>query len=357
MSVFPLKVADKPSLHAAESLFTSKPPAVDVELARRIVLEQYGITGEPTKLHSERDTNFLVFTGENSFILKITNQEEPAGVTDFQTEALLHLERSTPNLPVPHLKRTMEGKPSAVLELSSGKSAVRLLTYLNGSPLKELQRSRFPYHQIGQVIAELDKVLEDFDHPYKKYDLVWDSSSLPKLKPLLGFVTDPALFAVCEKIVDDFEERVGPGLAELKWQVIHNDINLNNILVSPDDHSVSGVFDFGDMVYAPRVNELAVTCAYHVAEQDLFKARLAKIVSAYNEVVRLTDGELSVLYDLILARFVTTILITYWRASIFPENRTYILRNNPTAVEGLRLLSSLGNDASRQLFQSACYLE
>lgn len=353
----PLEVAGKPSLHAAESLFTAEPPAVGVELARRIVFEHYGITVEATKLHSERDTNFLVSTGAKSFILKITNQEEPAGVTDFQTEALLHLERSVPGLPVPHLKRTLEGESAAFVELSSGKSAVRLLTYLNGSPLKELRRSRFPYHQIGQVIAELDKVLEGFDHPYKKYDLVWDSSSLQKLKPLLGFVTDPALFALCEKIVDDFEQRVGPRLAELNWQVIHNDINLNNILVSPDGSRVSGVFDFGDMVYAPRVNELAVTCAYHVAEQDLFKPRLAALVSAYNEVVRLTESELSALYDLILARFVTTILITYWRASIFPENRTYILRNNPTAVEGLRLLSSLGNDALHRLFRAACHLE
>ncbi|MDQ1850618.1 phosphotransferase [Gemmobacter fulvus] len=357
MDVSPLEVAGKPSLHAAESLFTAKPPAVDVELARRIALEHYGIAGEATKLHSERDTNFLVSAGESSFILKITNQEEPAGVTDFQTEALLHMERSAPGLPVPHLKRTLDGKASTFVELSTGKSAVRLLTYLNGSPLKELQRSRFPYSQIGQVIAELGKVLEGFDHPYKKYDLVWDSSSLQNLKPLLGFVTDPALFALCEKIVADFEQRVGPRLAGLNWQVIHNDINLNNILVSPDDGSVAGIFDFGDMVYAPRVNELAVTCTYHVAEGDLFKPRLTALVSAYNEVIPLTEGELSALYDLILARFVTTILITYWRASIFPENRTYILRNNPTAVEGLRLLTSLGNDASHRLFRAACHLE
>ncbi len=40
-----------------------------------------------------------------------------------------------------------------------------------------------------------------------------------------------------------------PQLAGLRHQVIHNDLNLHNVLVDPKDGArVAGVIDFGDMV-------------------------------------------------------------------------------------------------------------
>ncbi|MEE4417602.1 phosphotransferase, partial [Klebsiella pneumoniae] len=58
--------------------------------------------------------------------------------------------------------------------------------------------------------------------------------------------------------------RTVPGVrSSLKTQIIHNDFNLHNILVDPAEPlEIAGIIDFGDMVFAPRVNDLAVALAY-----------------------------------------------------------------------------------------------
>ena len=58
-----------------------------------------------------------------------------------------------------------------------------------------------------------------------------------------------------------------PRLAALRAQVIHNDYHLYNVLVAPDDQAriVTGIIDFGDMVHAPLVGEVATAAAFHMA--------------------------------------------------------------------------------------------
>ena len=53
-----------------------------------------------TPLVSERDRNFLISSNQEKAILKISNHKEERGVLEFQTEALLHLQKTTSlNLP------------------------------------------------------------------------------------------------------------------------------------------------------------------------------------------------------------------------------------------------------------------
>ncbi len=60
-----------------------------------------------------------------------------------------------------------------------------------------------------------------------------------------------------------FTEHVLPRLGSVRAQVIHNDYHLYNVLVAPDDHErIVGIIDFGDMVHAPLVGELATAAAF-----------------------------------------------------------------------------------------------
>ena len=59
----------------------------------------YGLHGEFTPLYSERDQNFRVTSERDGrFVLKVYNRAEAPGVVDFQTQALLHIERQDPTL-------------------------------------------------------------------------------------------------------------------------------------------------------------------------------------------------------------------------------------------------------------------
>ncbi len=62
---------------------------------------------------------------------------------------------------------------------------------------------------------------------------------------------------------------------------------------------------------------------------------------------------MALLYDLILARVFTTLLITGWRAARYPDNAAYILRNVPSARAGLEGLRRLGRERALLAFSEA----
>ena len=148
-----------------------------------------------------------------------------------------------------------------------------------------------------------------------------------------------------------FERRVAPRLSGLRRQVIHNDFNPHNVLVSHEDHAcVTGILDFGDMVHTPLIVDLATACAYQVSPAARPLQSVGEFAAAYNAVIPLDPAEMAVLLDLIMARLITTIVITNWRARRYPANRTYILRNTWPLLGGIRSAGRRGRRRGRRLF-------
>ena len=71
----------------------------------------------------------------------------------------------------------------------------------------------------------------------------------------------------------------------------------------------------------------------------------------------LAPAEFSVLFDLIATRMAMTIVISSWRAAIYPANRDYILRNNATAWARLQRMATLSRDQATFQIQRACDVE
>ena len=88
-------------------------------------------------------------------------------------------------------------------------------------------------------------------------------------------------------------QRVVPLLPHLRGAVVHHDANDYNVLV--DHGSVSGLIDFGDMVFARQVNELAVTLAYALLDANDVVAAGRDVIGGYIGEFPLTDDELRVL--------------------------------------------------------------
>ena len=110
--------------------------------------------------------------------------------------------------------------------------------------------------------------------------------------------------------------------------MIHNDMNPDNVVVKQSDSSqVAGLIDFGDMVYAPLINESAVAAAYQaVSCADLFLGT-ADILKGYHSVNPLQEQEMDLLPSLVVNRIAMTAIISEWRAKEHPENQDYILGN------------------------------
>ncbi|MGB8814039.1 MAG: phosphotransferase, partial [Paracoccaceae bacterium] len=278
------------------------------------------------------------------------NPAEPAAVTQFQTMALLHLAATAADLPVPRVVHTLSG----ATEVGLPNGILRLLTYVEGTPLHSAQPTAAQRRSMARMGASLARALRDFHHPAADHDLLWDIKQAARLRSLMPSIADPALQSLARRCLDTFDADVAPQLQSLRWQVVHNDLNPHNVLVDPTDADrISGVLDFGDMVHTPLICDVAVAASYQIDRDNPLQS-LIDFAAAWHSADPLYPAELDQLFDLVATRMVTTIAITSWRASRYPENAPYILRNFPSAKAGLEAFANLPRAAVLHALKATC---
>ena len=342
-----MMLADRPI--AAAALSTAA-PSLSLDEVADLVARLYGIHGSVAPLAGERDQNCRIETADGSrYVVKVSNPSEPVPVVDFQIAALDHVARAAPGQPVPRVVRTLGGRPRDTVALPDGRrSTVRMLTYLDGVQIRETPRSAAQRRAMGTVLAQLDLALQGCAHPAASHNLLWNVSAAHRLADKLDAVADAPRRALAAAFMQRFTDHVLPRLASVRQQVIHNDYHLYNVLVAPDDHErIVGIIDFGDMLQAPLVGEVATAAAFHMTgNADPFEGP-AQFVGAYHATLPLMDAEQEIVADLMATRHLITALISEWRAARYPENRAYIMRHNPAAWEALSQMADLSRNEAR----------
>lgn len=342
---------------SARSLSTSAPHNT-VAFAEEVARKHYKIIGAATLLACERDQIFALKDADGErYVMRFTNPSEDRQVSNFQTEAMLHVAYVAPDYPVPRIIRSVNDEAEVLVVMADGQtSLVRMITFLPGVPMASVpDRSAQQRRNMGRCLAQLDLALRGFFHPAAGHELLWDLKRAANLRDLLPHISDTAGRKLATSALDDFERFALPQLPKLRGQVIHNDLNFSNVMVDESDHAeITGILDFGDMVYGPLINELGVACSYQLSDSDDPLATVAEFLGAYHQTLPLEPAELDILFDLIRARLVMTVCITEWRAALYPENRDYILRNNPGAWRGLNRLAPIGRDSGRAYLRDAC---
>ncbi len=331
----------------AGSLLSIPPPRLSTQALAALTETHWGLTGTLHPLTSERDQNHRLDTAAGQFTLKLANPAEPAALTEFQTFALRHTADHAPDLPTPRVIPARDGR--VIVPTPDG--ALRLLTWLAGTPLAHLPRSPALAAAIGAALGRLDATLASFHHAAADHHLLWDIRNTLDLAPLLPALPDdlrPRIAAVLSR----FGSHCAPVLARLPRQVIHGDFNPHNLLADPADPTrLTGILDFGDMTLSHRICDLAVAASYLIEPADP-AFLLVPLTRAYHQTTPLTAPELRLLPDLITARLATTLTITAWRAARYPENAPYILRNAPTSRAGLDAMTDPA--ALTNLLLTAC---
>lgn len=327
-----------------QGILSTPPGAVGIEKAKRIVRDLYGKDVAVLGLPGERDRNFRVMeTGGADYLLKISHPDEDGGVIDFQTQVMVWVERQNAMLPLQRVIPDREGKQLATVFLGGARRFVRLFSFAEGVPLYDLGAVSAPQAAgIGRMMAELDNAMAAFSHPSMRTESLWDITYTQKLRPLTKYIPNERQMSRVLGIIDAFESDVLPRLKNLDWQVIHSDLNPKNILVNPAQPTqVTGLIDFGDAAFAPRINNLAIFCAYCVSgeSEDPLHA-VVEAIRAYHSRHPLAQEEIEILGNLILARIAALCCIPWWRSHIHPDNTEYVLRSVPHAERALETLGS-----------------
>lgn len=301
------------------------------DTAQQLLCDLYDITGTLKRFETEKDDTFRVTTGDGQkYVLKIANPDEPQPEIDFQNGILKHVETCDPTIPVPRIVPTTDGHDiSRITDVDGSRRYVRMLTFLDGTPLDQTRSNTRERVEIGKMLARLRYGTEGFSHPADDRHYAWDVQNLLTLEHLLREVDDPTQRKALAAGLDRFRG-IERRLRACRTQVLHNDFSKSNIVVDHDDPGfVTGIIDFGDAVKTAIAVDVATALLNQLPEtphDDLFY-RGRDIMEGYLSIAELTDEELALIPHLVMARVVTRALLTLWRRKLFPENERYIMRN------------------------------
>jgi hydroxylysine kinase len=289
------------------------PPSYDKAVLARAAADLFGVQGELEPLVGERDQNMLLTTAEGEkFVLKVSGHLEDPLVTELQTDALLHLEKTSPEIPVPRIVPTRHGLSAGTFAGDGGvEHIIRLLTHVPGITFDDASEvSREDLRTIGAFQGRVCRALASFHHPAADHFMPWDIANGLLDSDELWLGASIGTHEIAGPLRGRMAERVLPAMKKLRSQIIHGDAHVGNLLrPSADSHRVCGLIDFGDMVEAPMVIDLAVSAASFIgASQDAIGA-VVSLAQGFNEVVPLSEDETGLLYDLILARHVLSALL------------------------------------------------
>lgn len=306
-------------------------PHVTLADAKTILSDFYGFHGEIRELGSQQDRNFLIDTGPERFVLKVTRAEYPYAELEAQNQAMMHLRSLALGLEIPEPIATLTGEYIPQCEIEGSYYWLRVLTFLDGQPLT---RQKFLTEEqvsaLGDVTARVALGLRDFKHPGLERELQWDLRRAgPVALHLLKSVEDQATRDRIAKAMIVAVKRLQTVAPELRLHAIHHDVTDDNIVARSESGQrlmPVGVIDFGDVMYGWLIADLAVACAalLHHADGDPFC--ILPAVKAFHARYPLTHAELTALWPLIVARAGVLVASSEQQLSIDPDNE-YVLGN------------------------------
>jgi Ser/Thr protein kinase RdoA (MazF antagonist) len=262
--------------------------------------------------------NFLLTDEEGEkFVLKIANALESRTFLEAENAVLKHVARcvSFCQSPVTTEIVSVEGRYFA-----------RLVRYLPGVPLAEVQpQPPELLRDLGGKLGQLDHALSDFDHRAVHRDFHWDLANGNRvIDEFAALIEDASLRELVLRCKVEFKDG-------LRRSVIHGDANDYNVLVDPERMTVTGLLDFGDMVYSYTVGDLAIAVAYVVLDKPDPHAAADEVVKGYTSEFALRDEELETLWPLVRLRLAMSVCMAAYQLRQQPENE--YLRISQKSIE------------------------
>ena len=333
------------------------PPAFPQEAILSVLEHQYGLTGTLEPLAGERDQNHKLSTPDGAqYVSKISSLHEEAPVIDFQIRALLHLEQKDPGLAVPRLLRTRDGDVAASIADRAGRPhPFRLLAYLPGIPFGNSCPSLDGLEKIGAFQGRMSRALADFHHDAAHHFMPWDISNGLVFNDNLLEKAGSDIQALVSGFLPHLKSVTFPALPGLRRQVIHNDCHDGNLLRADEQSDeVVGAIDFGDMIEAPLIQDVAVSMASFVRERRDQLEVIGAIARGFHNVYPLEDGEFELIRDLVIMRLALAMLLIDFRLRTNENPPADLVEEAPQILESLDRFGDLDRDGVATYLRKTC---
>lgn len=321
-----------------------------------LVKAYYNKTVVVKTLSGEYDFNFMLKDEDGiKYILKIASDEQGFSFVDAQVQILNHLATKEIAPFFNHHIKSVDGKEIVLLEETGKKYYMRLLSFLKGEFWMNIEyRSDELHTDFGIFLGKMDLALQDFSHLAMHRNYTWDISKAMDANKKLQHIKNHERRRIAGYFLLQFETEVLPHISSLRHAYVHHDANDTNVLVV--ENKISGLIDFGDMVYTALINNVAVACTYAMMnhENPLLAATL--IVKGYHSVYPLTEQEVDLLYYLIAARLCISVTQSAFNASLETNNEHHFISEKP-AWDLLYKYIRINPVKAQDEFRKACGFE
>ena len=321
---------------------------------KEIIEKEFGVSViEINKLNGYENVNYHVRTNNRSFIFKTYPfSKSNHSLIESENRALLFLQKNS-NSRTPEPIPFKDGAYSKKFKIEGELLSCRLLSFLNGTFISDSVPDSELISSLGTFLGNLDQQLMSFHDPIlQSRKCEWDIQQLPLNRKYIKDISDISKRNLVRYFFMQFEQNVIPISPELRMTYIHSDANEYNILI--DQNQVSALIDFGDMVYAPLINELATAVTYMCYDKENIFDFSLPLIHAYHQVIPLQEKEISLLYYLIAAKLCISVCHSA-NAKKQEPNNTYasvseknawkmlykLLEINPVSLE-VAILKELG---------------
>jgi 4-aminobutyrate aminotransferase-like enzyme/Ser/Thr protein kinase RdoA (MazF antagonist) len=331
-------------------------PALSLDRIRQLARANFDLAGDAQPLHSERDQNTLFREQDGmGWVMKVANRDEDPWVIEGQLEALSHIHRTDPSLPVPKPRLTREGRKTVRIGTDEGEEhVIYALSYLEGRVAAGIEWRPRLLHRVGIMHARLGKALRGFFHAAAGgRELLWDLRMAPRHLELASVLEDLVQQQLAKDTLVNFVGCVAPRLEALRAQVIHGDLNEYNLIVTAKEE-IAGLIDFGDMIHAPLIFDVAGALCEFMTAPDRIPGVLTDLLRGYHEVTPLEPDEQALLFDLVEARLVIAMLIAAYRRTRTPQEPNYFAASGAGAVEVFRALHELTRAGFDSMVRRSC---
>jgi Ser/Thr protein kinase RdoA (MazF antagonist) len=315
------------------------PPRLSENLLRPFLLQHWGLEGELKRLSGERDQNFRITTADGSrYVFKIASPLENLELVDFQIQALLHLEAADPGIPVPRIRQSLEGNSFETLTTGRGNHAVRVLSWVEGEPIGNFEPpSKDTIAQIGALQGRMCRAFLGFRHAGGSHFMPWDIlNGLVVSENLCNDFLRGDLAERCAPVLAHLSSDALPRMRALPHQVIHNDAHSGNVLCDPNHPAtITGVIDFGDLLYRPIVVDLATSLASIMENVEAPEPASAALLGGFVHYADVPPAQLELVYDALLARAILIVQLLQFRADNTDVDASLVEEDIPAVKRGL----------------------
>ena len=337
------------------TVFDSTPPKIEKKYLIKWLKENYLLFENKNislkNLNSERDKNYLVYLdNDKKYILKISNTNESKEILKLQDYVLSNLNKRQSIKKI--IPKKIHKSIKTFIDKNNSKCFVRLLSFIDGKLYANCKPSRELEVSLGTYVGFLSKELNNLGHPSSFRKFEWDPSSIEWINKYVNLFKSKKRIII-KKNISEFNNFVKKNKNNLRYSLTHGDPNNYNLVVS--NKKIIGLLDYGDMIFAPTINDIAICLSYALMNNRNINETLKNIIQSYNHVYPITLNETISLFSLVKSRLTITVVMAEKQIKKFPKNK-YLLISKKSAWNLLYKLDKIEIQNFIYLIRNFCQI-